>query len=293
VLLSGGLARDWRKLLAYQFVWRSEYLLPAFGWYSLAMVCLIINWRLLLRSTGAHSPLWRDATAYSYSFLTSGLPGGFWSVFSLLYFYQQIGVGRVTVIVAISLEQLTLLLAALVVGLVAAPFTIGQQLGPWGYAALGGSAALLTLCCTPPVIRRIVGALIRFEPLAPLSNISIGYGGLLRSMALQALVIVCSSQVVFALSNLIDAVPVAYLPAIIASWAVITVVSSILYWMPGSAGFQVFVTSLTLGAFLPLPVLLAVLILLRLTRIVGGLVWALLAFCLFDLPQRRSAKDLE
>ena len=279
-LLSNNLTRDWKRLLDYRFTSRPQFLIPALGWYSLAMVALLLNWRLMLRCVGVHTAFWHDIPAYCYSFLCSAIPGGFWSVFSLFYFYDRVGVPKVKVVVAVAIEQLTLLLAALLLSLVAVPLTIGAQVGVWGYSGVAVAAALVAALCTPRVWRRVQHMLARLPMLAPITEVRLPYSTLLKSVLLQIVVVVASSQVVYSLANVTAGVSANTIPAIIASWSAITVVSSLCYWVPGSTGLQLGVTILTLGSILPAPTLVATLIALRLSRIAGGLLWAAATFLL-------------
>jgi hypothetical protein len=282
---SGSLQRSWAQLISYRFAWRLEYLWPALLCYVLAQALLTLNWWLIARGVGAGIPWRSTTTAYSYSFFLSGLPGGFWNIFSLFYFYAAHGVSRSLVLLGAVLEQVSMLLAGVLVCIAVVPFTLGHALGGWTYAGIAAGLALLALGAHPAVWRRMLGALARLRPFAALGDATVRFRDMALWVALHVGIILASCTLAFLCVNVMLPLPLASLPLVIASWSLIITASALVYWVPGTSGLQLGLSLFVFSTFLDPPVVLALLVMLRLIRIAGSSAAVVAAFALVDLPR--------
>lgn len=282
---SGSLQRSWLQLVSYHFTWRLDYLWPALLSYALAQALLTLSWWLIARRVGAGIP-WRNTlTAYSYSFFLSGLPGGFWNIFSLFYFYAARGASRSLVLLAAVLEQASGLLAGVLVCVVIVPLTLRDALGGWTYGGVALGLALLALGAAPPVWQAGLGLLARLRPFAALATAAPRFRDMALWVALQLGAVLASCLLAFFCINVMQPLPLGSLPVVVASWSLIITVSTLVYWVPGTSGLQLGLSLFIFSIFLDPPVVLALLVMLRLVRIAGSSAAVVLAFALVDLPR--------
>ncbi|MBC8074938.1 MAG: flippase-like domain-containing protein [Chloroflexales bacterium] len=293
VWFSGSLQRSWLQLASYRFTWRLGYVWPALLCYGLAQALLTLNWSLVARRVGAGVP-WRNTlTAYSYSFFLSGLPGGFWNIFSLFYFYAALGVSRSLVLLGAVIEQVSMLLAGVLICIVIVPFTLQPVLGGWTYGGAALGLALLGLGAAPPVWQRMLGALARLRPFAALGNATLRFRDMALWVALQVGAILASCLLAFFCVNVMQPLPLDSLPLVVASWSLIITISALVYWVPGTSGLQLGLSLFIFSTFLDPPIVLALLVMLRLVRIAGSSAAVVVAFALVDLPRFASRKTTQ
>jgi hypothetical protein len=282
---SGSLQRSWSQLLSYRFAWRPDYIWPALLCYVLAQALLTLNWWLIARGLGAGIPWRSTVTAYSYSFFLSGLPGGFWNIFSLFYFYAAQGVSRTLVLLGAVLEQVSMLLAGVLVCIAVVPFTLGHALGGWTYAGVAAGLALLALGAAPPVWRRLLATLARLRPFAALGQASVRFSDMALWVGLHIGIALASCLLAFFCINVMQPLPLSALPLVVASWSLIITASALVYWVPGTSGLQLGLSLFVFSTFLDPPVVLALLVMLRLVRIAGSSAAVVGAFALVDMPR--------
>ena len=282
---SGSLQRSWAQLVSYHFTWRVAYLWPALLCYVLAQALLTLNWLLITCSIGAGIPWQGTTTAYSYSFFLSGLPGGFWNIFSLFYFYAARGVNRSLVLLGVVLEQVSALLAGVLICIAVVPLTLRDALGGWTYGGAAIGLVLLTLGASPPVWRRLLHSIARLRAFASLREATVRFRAMALWVALQVGAIMASCLLAFFLINMMQPLSFSSLPLVVASWSLIVTISTLVYWVPGTAGLQLGLSLFVFSIFLDPPIVLALLVMLRLMRIVGSSAVVVAAFVLIDLPR--------
>ncbi len=270
----GTLSRDLTDLRASSMIWRTQLWWPAAAAYLIAQGIVMLNWHTIMARLSDQTTWRRDLGIYAPSFFLGGLPGGIWSIFGLMYGYQRIGVRRVLVLLAIAVENLTLLIASLLIAAIIVPWSLNIDAELRVPIAVAASLPLIGVASAPAVWRSALQLLTRVPGLESLSSLVIRSRDLWLSISLQALAMCASGLFLYFTINVVYQLPLAALPAVLSSWCLVTAVSVLAYFIPGSSGIVFSVALLTLGSLLPSPVVLAGLLLTRLGRLIGSGVWA-------------------
>jgi len=264
----------WRRDDFEHFNWhlRVEYLVLSAVAFVVALLLVVWLWARLMSALGQHLPFTTHLRYFGLSNIAKRLPGTIWYVAGRAYLYKQKGISPSLIAVASGVEVITLTLASALVALTFA----GSQLISYinsdvrTIPFLTISLIISLISVHPRTIKLIINALSGQQPPTFPT-----YGFLLTQTLLSAGVWISGGVMFYAFCASVAQFSWTHLPYIIGVWALSSLLSSFMFFLPTNFGVKEVSSSLLLSIVMPLPAAVISVIMSRLMVIAYETIWAL------------------
>ncbi len=264
------------------FVYRNRTALTAYQWqpnygqlalslvlHLLAFVAAIVAWHLMMRRM-AEADNWRhNLRIYCFGALAKRLPGVAWDIATRAVMYDQMGVSKAVVALASVVELVLVFVAGIVSYIALRPFSSSAALGTLPLLAALALGAILT---HPRVLAWAVRRVKREAQVVHLR-----YRDTLAWLFLYVWTWLFSGAMLFVIIRSLFDLPLGHLPQILADWTLAGLATSLLTFLPTNLGLQEVTLTLLLARYVPEPVALVAVILMRGLTIVYSVLWVLLS----------------
>ena len=267
--IASRLWRDWQSfdLAAFQL----RYSLLGLSWLAQAMGILVAmwTWALLMRQMGYVIPFKRHVKVYTATNLARRLPGLVWWVVGRAYMYDRNGVSKLETSAGAMLEMVLTTTAALSIAIVTS-VVAGSPLQKVSPVVLLALLAVLVVLLHPRLFE-IARRRLRTSATIP----RIKWHQLLLLFGYEVIVVALGGIALYMMIAAIYQATPAVLIAAIQGWALTVVSGSLLFWLPFDFGLSSGLLAVILGAFMPTPVALVVVVAWRFWAGVCELIWGL------------------
>lgn len=265
-------ARDWgdiRHALERIGPWAA---LASLVFVLAALVASMLVWRTLLAGLGSHLPLRAASRVLFIGQLGKYLPGSVWPVLAQMELATEHKVPRGRTAAASIINMAVTLLAGLLVGLIALPFTGGVGRYWWVF----GVAVPLVACLYPAVLNRLLRLAFKLLRRPPLEHPLTGRV-ILASLGWSAVCWFCYGLQIWILMVKTGAGPARALPLAIGGFALAFAVGFVVILAPAGAGFRDVLLIAFLGSMIGTGPATAVTLVSRIATTAGDLTTAGLA----------------
>lgn len=273
----------WRRDELAGLTWhlRLEYLALSAGMFGLALLLVVWLWARLLRALGQPLPFVTHLRYFGMANLAKRLPGTLWYVAGRAYFYRQVGVSPALIALASGLELIITTLANLLVAVAFAGPTLLSYLNA-NVAAIP-AIALATILGFVLIHPRAIAFMIeKVERRRP--EVIPSYGFLVTQVVCSAGVWIFGGLMFYAVCAALTEIELKYIFYVVGIWALSSLLSSLILFLPANLGAKEISGSLLLAAIMPLPMALAIAILSRLLVTAYEVCWALAAVWAAEFP---------
>jgi glycosyltransferase 2 family protein len=267
-----------REILV-QHEWRFEPvpILLSFLIYCIALFLVVVIWASIMDSVGASIPVIRHFHYYSISNLAKRIPGTIWYIASRAQFYRAEDVPALYTSLASGVE----LLIATIAGILVSLFFAVQIIEIYELNLIWFVLALLFGMVS--IHPRILDWLLR-RLGADTSHFS--YANLLKWLIGYILVWILGGVILFFIGNIITTIEIRYIAYIIGSWALVGVLTTVLFFSPSNLGFTEVGLSLLLSNIIPSPIAVIIAIAARIIFILYEVLWAIVNTIIVDRSKR-------
>ena len=154
VIVGYGLWRYHAEILTYLRQANFSHLMEAFGFYCLAIPCLIIGWHAIMRTFAPQIDWQMNTLIYLSTLALRRLPGTLWYIGGRMTFYQKLGVNQIKIAAASGVELVITLASGCVMGL--AFLLFGIQLPPIMIVLLAAAALVCCFLIWPPILEKFM-----------------------------------------------------------------------------------------------------------------------------------------
>lgn len=255
----------------YEWQIRVLPLILSFALFSAAFLMVIIVWVSMMTNLGIQLPFRKHFRHYSVANLTKRIPGTIWYVASRAQLYKEDGISRRQTALLSGVEVAVSLVAGIIVSLVFGLSIMAQyNVSFWVLVlALLGSCLVLHPRLLGWVMKRL-GADIRLFRYNKLLKWIIGY----------IFVWLMGGLILFAICNTFWPLSIEQMGYAIGSWALVGVLSNILFFSPSNLGITEVGLSLLLSNIMPASIAVLVSIATRILIFLYEIIWALIALAI-------------
>jgi glycosyltransferase 2 family protein len=268
-----------REILV-QHEWRLEpvSILLSFFIYCIALFLVVWVWASIMDAVGSNIPIVKHFRYYCISNLAKRIPGTIWYIASRAQFYRAEAVPMRFTSLASGVEVAVTTVAGILVSLFfAVPIIATYDISLLWF----GLALLIGLVSIHP---RVLGWLLK-RLGADTSHFS--YTALLKWLIGYILVWVSGGVVLYFIGNIITTIEFKYLGYLIGSWALIGVLTTVLFFSPSNLGVTEVGLSLLLSNIMPSPIAVVIAIAARIIIILYDIVWAIISATILDRSNRQ------
>ena len=269
--------RDWQDASHFQWNVRPWPLVVSF---TLALAFWFMTgggWNLMVRYLGATLALRKGMKVYFISNLGWYLPGKVWYAVGRAYLGQQQGVSVGVISTSVLMEMAVSLTSSAVMATLALPLVsplLGAKSLYLGIAVLVLGLAVLH----PALMKPSLTLLERLLPgpkrtINPPLKYSVMMGLLVGYLFIWGFV----GAAFFVLLNAIYPLPLAWLPTVVAIYAISWIAGFLAPFAPSGLGVREGTMILLLGQYLPVPAVTSTAILFRIWLILAEVIWAVVA----------------
>ncbi len=265
----------WRRADFAQFSWhlRWEYLILTAVMFVLALLLVVWLWARLMRALGLDLPLTTHLRYFGLANIAKRLPGTIWYIAGRAYLYKQLGVSAAVIAVASGVEMIVLTLASAVVSLVFAGAAFITYLNANAYIlplVLASLAASLVM-----VHPRMVGFILKKITHQETRSLP-PYGFMLIQVVLSVGVWLAGGVMFYGFCAALAEITLEHLPYVIGVWALSSLLSSFLFFLPSNLGVKEVSSAVLLAAIMPFPAAILSVLISRVTIMVYEAIWALI-----------------
>jgi hypothetical protein len=266
VILGILIIREREVLLSYQWNLRLLPAILSFVLFSIALLLAGLLWGWINRKLGSNISYFTHIQYYISSNLTKRIPGTVWYVAQRAQLYNADGIDRKFTSIASGVELTLIIISGIIISLLfAIQILIDYKIGLWLFI---GVFIIGMLIIHPTVLEFIFKALKTNAP-------KLDYRNILLWLLSYGLLWILGGVVLFCIGNAITNIPIEYIGYIIGSWAVVGILSSLLFFSPSNFGITEIGLSVLLASFMPLSIGIIIAIASRILIIVYEIIWAL------------------
>lgn len=264
----------WRHEDFAYFTWhfRVEYLLLSAAMFTIALLLVVWLWARLMEALGQRLPYIVHLRYFGLANIAKRLPGTIWYIAGRAYLYRQRGVSPSIITVASGLEIITLTLASALVAIAfAGPQLIAYINSDFRTVPMITALLIISLVLVHPslikfIIKRVNGQEPEHLP---------SYGFLLIQVLLSAGVWIAGGIMFYSICASITSLDWIYLPYVIGVWALSSLLSSFMFFLPTNLGVKEVSSGLLLAAIMPWPIAVLSTIISRLVVTAYETLWAI------------------
>lgn len=263
---------NWEIILSSLKNGKYEYLLLAFLVYTLNLPLTVYVWHLITRELGLEIPWRKTLFVFCLSALGKRLPGTLWYIAWRNELYAEEGKGGRFQIVASSLEQLSIALAAILLSSLFSFGIISRM--PQALFAYLFILFLLVLFFVPSIQRRI------FSKMG-ITEYHLRFNKLLIWALYYIPVWILNGVLLFFISNIFSPISWVSIPYFIGAVCLTGVISRVLIILPSNFGVGELSLMLLLAGIIPVSIGAVIAVANRIIMIAFELIWAGLVIVLF------------
>ncbi|MBN1452882.1 MAG: flippase-like domain-containing protein [Anaerolineales bacterium] len=273
VLLGWAVASSWQQLSEYDWQWQWPALIYSCIGYNGTLLTATLGWRSIMRRLGSNIPLRKHWKVYTFTNIAKRLPSGIWYASGRLLMYEQMGVAKRTVSLALILEMLLItytgaLLASLLVFFLTPPLTWSAQV--WIYASF---AVCIVLALKPQWLVRAFNYLQGKLGRAPL-DIILTWRDLIRWIPFYILTWASGGLMLYWMICAFYSLPSTSVVEIVSIWTISGLIGTLsTTFLPLSIGPRELALTALLQTIIPLPVAAALAIFSRIWLAINQAIW--------------------
>jgi hypothetical protein len=212
---------------------------------------------------------------YAYSGLAAKLPGWFWGVATRILLYERVGVSKSVIGLAAGVETAGMAIAATFIVILSQvlradePALVSQPV-------LIGILIILGTLTHPRILRKLLSRLPNVALLQALDNLA--WHRMVALVAGHGVILVMGGVCLFGVTSAVVGAQPNLVVICIQVWALTTLWSILLIWLPGDFGLRNSPFVLIFARFLPIPIVTILLAVWRLWVSVMELVWGAVGF---------------
>jgi hypothetical protein len=267
--------RDWNELSAQP--WRLDWGMLGISAlvYACALGLAILGWTMIMHALDNRATPQQNAQFFLYSWIARRLPTPGPYVASRVLLYEDVGVPKRVTMMGIFWENVLLIASASLLSLVLLSMTsLVSDHMPLPLVLLTLAGGLL-LVARPALLTALVNMLLRVLKKDPLT-ISLSSLMMLLVLLLYTVMWLLGGVILFLLASTVYPIEWDMLPLMIQSWVVSGLISYIGFLVPMGLGFRDISLVVLLALFLPLPVTIVVVLLVRMWITLNELLWAVI-----------------
>jgi len=266
VILGILIYREREVLLSYQWELRLLPALLSFVLFSIALLLAGLLWGWINRKLGSNINYFTHIQYYISSNLTKRIPGTVWYVAQRAQLYNSDGIDMKFTSIASGVELTLIIISGIIISLLfAIQILVDYMIGLWLFI---GVFLIGIIIIHPNVLAFIFR---RFKVKAP----RLDYRNIFLWLLSYGLLWIIGGVVLFCIGNTITNIPIEYIGYIIGSWALVGILSSLLFFSPSNFGITEIGLSVLLANIMPLSVGIIIAIISRILIIVYEIFWAL------------------
>jgi hypothetical protein len=237
----------------------------SFVFFIFAMLLPAVLWGQILNALGIRLTYLKHIRNYCISNVAKRIPGTVWYVASRAQLYKEDGIDLKLTALASGIEMALITLSGTLVSAVFAfNIILDQRINPWSLVA----AFLIGCIFIHPRVVQFVFRLLKVEATM------FSYKDILLWLIWYLVLWVIGGIVLFLIGNAVTPIPIQNLGYVIGSWALVGVLSSLLFFSPSNLGITEIGLSLLLGQIMPLSVGVVIAIAARILIILFEIIWA-------------------
>ena len=269
--------RGWRDASRFQWSVRPWSLVGSFALALAFWFMTGLGWNLMVRCLGGSLALRRGMKVYFLSNLGWYVPGKVWYAVGRAYLGQREGVSVGVISTSVLMEMVLSLTSSALMATLALPL-LSPLLGAKGLY-LGIAVLVLGLAILHPALMQ--PALTLLERLLPgperAINPPLSYLVMMGLLAGYLFIWGFVGAAFFVLLNAVYPLPLAWLPTVIAIYAVSWIAGFLAPFAPSGLGVREGAMILLLGQYLPVPAVTAAAILFRIWLVLAEVLWVAVA----------------
>ena len=267
----------WREASRFQWNVRLWPLVVSFALALAFWFVTGVGWNLMVRCLGGNLALRKGMKVYFLSNLGWYVPGKVWHAVGRAYLGQREGVSVGVISTSVLMETVLSLTSSALMATLALPL-LSPLLGAKGLY-LGIAVLVIGLAVLHPALVKPLLAL--WERLLPgperVTNPPLRYSIMMGLLAGYLFIWGFVGTAFFVLLNAVHSLPLAWLPTVIAIYAVSWIAGFLAPFAPSGLGVREGAMILLLGQYLPVPAVTATAILFRIWLILAEVLWAAVA----------------
>lgn len=273
--------RNWEQLRSYRWEVRPGLWAVGFGAYSVALLCELFAWNVLMGRLGGVRHFPTNARLYCVSNLSKRLPGVVWYLAGRALLYREEGVPAAAALTGSALELALVSATGPLAYFLALPWGAGVPRG-WLLLAAGGALALGGAVLQPPIFNRVAAFFLR--RLGSTVQVAVGYRDILPLVPLYLVAWTMGGVLLYVVARSLFPLPLGALWATLGLWAISGTLTLLISVFLLGTGVREVTLSLLLTVLLPQPLPVVVALLFGLLVTLAELAWTA-AFAL--LPRRK------
>jgi uncharacterized membrane protein YbhN (UPF0104 family) len=263
-------------IINYQWQFRPIPILLSFVIFSIALFWVAIVWGWIVNNLGMKLRYAKHIRYYIVSNLAKRIPGTIWYVASRFQFYVSDGLDIRITALASGIEMVLIILAGIIVVLVfSAQTLLEHHISP---IILFLIFLLGLLIIHPKVIQW-------FLRRRKIESSVINYKFIIKGIVSYAISWMLGGIVLFEFGNIIYPISIGNITYFIASWALVGIISSILFFSPSNFGITEIGLSLLLSKIVPTSIAVLIAVLSRILMILYEIIWVGFYLWLKPLPK--------
>jgi hypothetical protein len=275
--------RNWEELRAYSWDLRPGLWAVGFGAYSVALLCELVAWNVLMGRLGGVHRFLTNARLYCVSNLSKRLPGVVWYLTGRALLYREEGVPAAVALTGSALELAMLAATGPLAYFLALPWAAGRlAAGPAAQGAAGlpqawmlpAAVAALVLggvILQPPVFNRVASFFLR--RLGSTAQVAVGYRDILPLVPLYLVAWAMGGVLLYVVARSLYPLPLGALPATLGLWALSGTLTLLISIFLFGTGVREVTLSVLLTPLMPQPLPVVVALALGLLVTLSELAW--------------------
>ncbi len=285
--------RNWEQLRSYTWEVRPGLWAVGFGAYSVALLCELVAWNVLMGRLGGVRHFRTNGRLYCVSNLSKRLPGVVWYLAGRAMLYREEGVPAAVALSGSALELALVAATGPIAYFLALPWAAvsgfqgtGAAVRPPGWMLPAAIAALVLggVVLQPPIFNRVAAFFLR--RMGSPTRVAVGYRDILPLVPLYLVAWAMGGVLLYVVARSLYPLPLGALSATLGLWAVSGTLTLLISIFLFGTGVREVTLSFLLMWLMPQPLPVVVALLFGLIVTLAELAWTA-AFAL--LPRRKPA----
>ena len=277
VILGIMIYKEREVLLNYQWDIQLMPILLSFVLFSIALLLAGLIWGWIIRKFGSKISYLTHIQYYVSSNVAKRIPGTVWYVAQRAQLYNADGMDVKFTSLASGVELTLIILSGIIISLLfAIRILIKYEISLWLLIVV---LIIGSIIIHPRIISRIFRTLKVEAP-------ELDYQNIILWLLSYGVLWILGGLVLFSIGNAITSIPTQFIGYIIGSWALVGVLSSLLFLSPSNFGVTEIGMSILLSQIMPLSVGIIIAIVSRILIIVYEILWALVVIGYQSLSKR-------
>jgi hypothetical protein len=263
-------------IINYRWQFRPIPIFLSFIIFSIALFWVAIIWGWIVNNLGQKLSYAKHIRYYIVSNLAKRIPGTIWYVASRFQFYVSEGIDIRITALASGIEMVLITLAGIIVVLVFSAQTLAEyHISPILFSLI---FLLGLLILHPKVIQW-------FLHRRKIESNALNYIIIIKGIIFYGISWILGGIVLFEFGNIIYPISIDNSTYFIASWALVGILSTILFFSPSNFGITEIGLSLLLSRIVPASIAVLIAVLSRILMILYEILWVVLYLWLKPLPK--------